>query len=261
MKGSEDFLLLSQITIKRATSMLPKPPHTIAAQAIYDGLFNEKLPWRSINSNQSSTLTSPRDERVAQKILHKNLRLRNSDPEKKHLNCRLCRTQKESIMHFPICVALKPLRLFALKLLTALGFNIDKLHNRKTWLFGIDSDNEPLSVIQRAVRHIYLRVVYRNMQRQELDGIKFNAVSATREIAYEFMKRIQNFQMTRLRFYNNRKNATLPSEKNRAHLPKSAARKVMQLGKLHLNTGFLEVNPEIVKILKDQQVWKPFAID
>ena len=60
---SKDPLLLSQLTIKRLTTLpvLPKPPFKINSEKFYNEACGETLPWKKIHANQRGYLTTPRD--------------------------------------------------------------------------------------------------------------------------------------------------------------------------------------------------------
>ena len=257
-KGSKDPLSLHQFTIKRITSLLPKPTPAPNSHAIYNTMFAEKLPWKVIHANQTGYLTSPRDNKVAQKILHKKLFLRNADSNANNKKCRFCNKVTESIRHVPMCPETLPLRKLAFRFMGAMGYNTEKLHTLKTWIFGINEDNKPLTEPQRDVRLLTLRVLYRHMQLKDRKNIKLNIESAKRELAYALMKRILNFQMQKRRFYMSRKNSTLPTEKSKHILPEEAAARYSGIGKLNVRTGRLTVNHGIRDILKEYGVWSPF---
>ena len=72
---SKDPLLLSQLTIKRLTTLLPKPPFKINSEKFYNEACGETLPWKKIHANQRGYLTTPRDGRVAKKMIYKKLSL------------------------------------------------------------------------------------------------------------------------------------------------------------------------------------------
>ena len=97
-------------------------------------------------------------------------------------------------------------RRFAISLMIAVGLNSDDLHyHPKMWMFGLKANNIPLSEEERDIRLLFLRILYRRMQLKDNQQIKFSSEQASRELAYELMKRIQNFQMERQRFHISRK--------------------------------------------------------
>ena len=145
----------------------------------------------------------------------------------------------------------------------AVGLNSDDLHyHPKMWMFGLKANNIPLSEEERDIRLLFLRILYRRMQLKDNQQIKFSSEQASRELAYELMKRIQNFQMERQRFHMSRKDVVLKhgmGARSKHVLPKSAAERVQALGKLNTRTGVMTINQKLRTILKKQKVWAPLA--
>ena len=205
-------------------------------------------------------MDNPRDEKVIQKIKHKKLSTRTSDPREGTNKCRLCGRCKESITHLPKCRKLKPIMDFVRKLWEAMGKTSDE-HKSLTWLFGITANDEALTESERAILIVFWRVVYRRMTLLSLKKRKFNKASVIQELAFEIMKRILAFQIERRRFYFRRKHVHKSTEQPKYYLPEKFAEQVAQMGKLDLRTGRLTVKPEIKKLLYEQKVWRKLDED
>ena len=81
---------------------------------------------------------------------------------------------------------------FVRKIWKAMRANFTE-HKDLTWLFGITAEGKPLNENERAILFLFWRVIYRRMQFLDRKKCTFKTKPITREISYEFMKRILNF--------------------------------------------------------------------
>ena len=168
---SKERIRLSQLTVRRITKAKRKTKGVPNSQKLWAQKL--KIPeledpknWAILWKATGSFLLSGKDEKVIQKIMHKNLFLHSRDPSAKSKNCRVCKHHTENTEHVATCPDLRKVRDFARKLLHSIGSDLSSHDPLVTWLFASTMEDKiakPLSETERAIVCLYWRALYKNL--------------------------------------------------------------------------------------------------
>ena len=261
---------LSELTIKRLTKefthLLTKGTKRASAPPNAETVWEQRLagklafpiPWKEIWKSKGTFLTTPKDENTWWKLLHRALHTRSRDSTLTIQSCRLCGSDKETMLHLLTCLRVRKVQDALAPLLQAVGVSATDTY--ATWLFGLCPRGKLLREAPRALIRIFWRVVYRHMVRKEIDRVQFVTELVVKDIAHTFMTRILHTQMERQRFNLKRVEAQNKDRPNDyiTHLPRSLAERYSDIGVLDLPTGYLEIHDGVIDFLKAQGVWSDF---
>eukprot|EP00965_Chrysotila_dentata_P065276 2163201-Pleurochrysis_carterae.AAC.1 len=119
------------------------------------------IDWAKVWSSVGSFLTTPTDEKVWFKLVHRGLMVNGEESTNK--NCRLCNYNNESQLHLLHCPALHTVKQYVTLLLQAMGLDTSQIHTELTWLLGMNKTGSLLDPAHLAVIRIHWRHVYAAM--------------------------------------------------------------------------------------------------
>eukprot|EP00965_Chrysotila_dentata_P104724 3459002-Pleurochrysis_carterae.AAC.1 len=251
IRDSTECIRLSSLSVHRLTHIFTpesKPPNCEEAWNTRLSLNGISINWAEVWSSVGSFLTTPTDEKVWFKLVHRGLMVNGKESINK--NCRLCNYSNESQLHLMHCPALYMIKQYVALLLQAMGLNTSLIHPELTWLLGMTKTGQLLDPAHHAIIRIHWRHVYAAMVRLQYDGEAFSQARVKSDIARTFLSRILAYQYEkRLCFYRRRH-----SHAGNYRLPKSAAQQVKSLGDLRLSDGTLLVKADVIAVIEQQGI-------
>eukprot|EP00965_Chrysotila_dentata_P034615 1152869-Pleurochrysis_carterae.AAC.1 len=251
LRNSNEEIRLSSLSVHRLTLFFTPdsmPPNCEEAWNVRLSLNGISIDWARVWSSVGSFLTTPTDEKVWFKLVHRGLMVNGKESTNK--SCRLCNHNNESQLHLLHCPALNTIKQYVTQLLQAMGLDASLIHTELTWLLGMNKTGSLLDSALLAVIRIHWRHVYAAMVRLKYDGETFSPARVKSDIARTFLMRILAYQYgRRLNFYRRRH-----SHAGNYKLPKSAAQQAQPIGELRLSDGMLKVKDAIILVIQQQGI-------
>eukprot|EP00965_Chrysotila_dentata_P257916 6213043-Pleurochrysis_carterae.AAC.1 len=251
IRDSSEFIRLSSLSVHRLTQIFTpksKPPNCEEAWNSRLSINGISIDWAGVWSSVGTFLTTPTDEKVWFKLIHRGLMVNGKESVNK--NCRLCNHSNESQLHLMHCPTLNIIKQFVTQLLQAAGLDPSLIHPELTWLLGMTKAGRLLDPAYHAIIRIHWRHVYAAMVRVKYDGETFSPSRIKSDIARTFLTRILAYQYERRMWFFKRRH----SHAGNYRLPESAARQVQHIGDLRLTDGAFTVKTAVIHVIEQQGV-------
>eukprot|EP00965_Chrysotila_dentata_P092591 3055470-Pleurochrysis_carterae.AAC.1 len=251
IQNSDEVIRLSSLSVHELTQIFTpdsKPPNCEEAWNSRLSLNGINVDWAEVWSSVGSFLTTPTDEKVWFKLVHRGLMVNGKEDTNK--KCRLCNHNNESQLHLLHCPTLNMIRQYVTQLLQAMGLDASLIHPELTLLLGMTKTGSLLDPAHLAIIRIQWRHVYAAMVRLKYDGEAFSQARVKSDIARTFLSRILAYQREkRLCFFRRRH-----SHAGNYRLTKSAAQQLRSIGDLRLSDGMLLVKTEVIAVIEEQGI-------
>eukprot|EP00965_Chrysotila_dentata_P188740 6172922-Pleurochrysis_carterae.AAC.1 len=229
MRNSSDYIRLSSLSLRLSLNGI-------------------SIDWAGVWSSAGSFLTTPTDEKVWFKLVHRGLMVNGKEYVNK--DCRLCDHNNESQLHLMHCPALASIRQYVTQLLQAMDLDTSLIHQELTWLLEMTKTGQLLDPAHHAIIRIHWRHVYAAMVRLKYNGKVFSSARVKTDIARTFLTRILAYQYERQLCFFCRRHSHAGNYK----LPKSAAKQIQSTGTLRLWDRTLTVKASIIAAIEQQGI-------